>query len=85
MKSRLSNSTPRVVVNLVNKLLGTAPRSVVRVHTFMRSREKEDGGSPSASEAMRSSDTIWEVKHQLVIHLEGVQHTSDCPGLKLRV
>ena len=38
VKSKLSNSTPLVVVNLVNKLLGTALRSVVRVHTWIRSR-----------------------------------------------
>ena len=57
VKSRLSNSTPRVVVNLVKRLFGTAPRSVVRVHTFTRSRVYEDGGSPSASDAIKSSDT----------------------------
>jgi len=58
VKSRLSNSTPLVVVNRVKRLLGTAPRSVVSVHTLMRSRVYEAGGSPSASEAMRSSETI---------------------------
>lgn len=57
VKSRLSNSTPRVVVNLVNKLRGTAARSVVSVHTCMRSRVYAEGGS-SASHAIRSSVTV---------------------------
>lgn len=35
VKSRLSNSTPFVVVNLVNKLFGTVFRSVVSVQTLM--------------------------------------------------
>lgn len=57
VKSKLSNSTPLVVVNLVNKLLGTAFRSVVRVHTCIRSLVYAAGGS-SASQAIRSSVTM---------------------------
>lgn len=56
VKSRLSNSTPLVVVRRVKRLRGTALRSVVSVHTWTRSRAYAAGGS-SASHAMRSSVT----------------------------
>lgn len=56
VKSKLSNSTPLVVVSLVNKLLGTVFRSVVSVHTLIRPL-RNDSGATSASHAMRSSST----------------------------
>jgi hypothetical protein len=57
VKSRLSNSTPFVVVNRVNKLLGTVFKSVVSVQTLISPFLKESGAA-SESQAIRSSSTI---------------------------
>lgn len=57
VKSRLSNSTPLVVVNLVNNDFGTVFKSVVSVQTLIRPLRKESG-AVSVSQAMRSSSTI---------------------------
>lgn len=57
VKSRLSNSTPFVVVKRVNRLLGTELRSVVSVQTLMRPLRNESGAT-SESQAIRSSSTM---------------------------
>ena len=67
VKSRLSNSTPRVVVSRVKRLFGTALRSVVRVHTVIRSRVWAAGGAPSASQAIKSSETTSDCPGLLIL------------------
>ena len=57
VKSKLSNSTPLVVVSRVNKAFGTVFKSVVSVQTLMRPFLNESG-AVSASQAIRSSSTM---------------------------